>query len=124
MCWRAHWIHPIHKRKSRADAKKYRGVHLTSQLSKVVERVIDTVLIPWVERGVLPGPNQHAYAERRNYKDTLIVNVCNWILSTEQLYVLRVYGSDVAGAAGRVECEKLGQKLRVSGLRLKLPPFL
>ena len=81
-------------------------------------------MITWVERGVLLGPNQHAYAERRSYKDTLIVNVCNWILSTEQRYLLRVYGSDVAGAAGRVDREKLGQKLRVPGFNPKVTDFI
>ena len=44
LCWRTHWIHPLHKRKSRADAKNCRGVHLTTQLSKVVERVIGVCL--------------------------------------------------------------------------------
>ena len=48
-CWRTHWAHGIHKRKSRADAKNYRGVHLTAQLSKVVEREIGSVFIPWAE---------------------------------------------------------------------------
>ena len=31
-CWRQHWVHPIQKRKSKADANNYRGVHLTPQL--------------------------------------------------------------------------------------------
>ena len=120
----AHWIHPLHKRKSRADAKNYRGVHLTSQLSKVVERVIGTVFILWAERSVLPGPNQYAYAKGRSYKDTLIVNVCSWILSMEQWYLVGVYCSDVAGAFDRVDRERLGQKLRVSGLNPKVTDFL
>ena len=39
-CWRQHLVHLIHKRKSTAVANNYRGVHLTSQLPKVVERAI------------------------------------------------------------------------------------
>lgn len=39
-CWRTHWIHAIQKRKSRVDAKNYRGGHLTPQLPKVVERAL------------------------------------------------------------------------------------
>ena len=62
-CWRTHWVHAIHKRKSRADANKYRGVHLTAQLSKVVERAIGCLFIPWAEAHDLYGPCQFAYGK-------------------------------------------------------------
>ena len=35
--WRLHWIHPLYKKKSRADPGNYRGIHLTAQISKVIE---------------------------------------------------------------------------------------
>ena len=38
--WRFHRIVPLYKRKARSDPGNYRGVHLTTQLSKVVERVV------------------------------------------------------------------------------------
>ena len=38
--WMIHWVVPLFKRKSVYDAANYRGIHLTSQISKVVERVI------------------------------------------------------------------------------------
>ena len=40
--WRVHWIVMLHKRQSIYDPKNYRGVHLTAQLSKVVERILTT----------------------------------------------------------------------------------
>ena len=45
-CWRTHWVHSIFKKGSRAEAKNYRGVHLTPQLSKVVERTVGSLLVP------------------------------------------------------------------------------
>ena len=37
--WSSHWVAPIFKRGSVHDPGKYRGVHLTSVVSKVVERL-------------------------------------------------------------------------------------
>ena len=88
VCWRSHWVHALFKRKSRVDTKHYRGVHLTAQMSKVVERTIGTVWIPWSEKNLLQGPNQYAYCKVRGYKDTLTVNVCNWIWLMEQGYMV------------------------------------
>ena len=38
--WLTHWIHQLFKKKSRADGNNYRGVHLTSQISKFIERSV------------------------------------------------------------------------------------
>ena len=124
LCWRMHWIHGLYKRKSRADANNYRGVHLTTQLSKVVERAIGAVFIPWAESNLLQGPNQYAYSKGRSFHDTLLVNVCSWILAMEQGWLVGVYCSDVAGAFDRVDCERLCEKLRVSGLHPQIIAFL
>ena len=123
-CWRTHWIHAIHKRKSRADARNYRGVHLTAQLSKVVERAVGTVFIPWAESNDLYGPNQYAYSKGKSYKDTLAVNVCNWLLKMERGFLVGLYCSDVSGAFDRVEKDRLGQKLRATGLHPLAVAFL
>ncbi len=124
LCWRTHWVHPLHKRKSRADANNYRGVHLTAQLSKIVERAIGSVFIPWAENMELYGPNQYAYAKGKGHKDTLTVNVCSWILAMEQGQMVGLYCSDVSGAFDRVERDRLCEKLRVSGLHPKVVAFL
>ena len=56
--WRTHWVIPIHKRKAKADPANYRGVHLTSQLSKVMERLLGNFLLPFLSRTGAFGPNQ------------------------------------------------------------------
>ena len=35
--WREHWIVPLYKKKSVYNPSNYRGIHLTAQLSKVIE---------------------------------------------------------------------------------------
>ena len=38
--WKYHWLFPLFKRGVRSDCSNYRGLHLTSQLSKYMERFI------------------------------------------------------------------------------------
>ena len=107
LCWRTHWVHAIHKRKSRADAKNYRGVHLTAQLSNVVERALGTTFLPWMDSSGMFGPNQFAYRKGRGYKDTLCVNVCEWLLQLEKGFLVALFCSDVSGAFDRVDQQRL-----------------
>ena len=55
-CWCEHWICPLHKKRSVVDPDNYRGIHLTAQLSKVVERFVGTLFIPRLERVGAFGP--------------------------------------------------------------------
>ena len=43
--WTSHWIIPRYKKNSVYDASNYRGVHLTAQLSKVMERVLGALFM-------------------------------------------------------------------------------
>ena len=38
--WKRHWLFPLYKKRSKSEANNYRGIHLTSQLSKVAERCL------------------------------------------------------------------------------------
>ena len=124
MCWRTHWIHALYKRKSRAKGTNYRGIHLTAQLSKVVERTLGTVFIPWAEANELYGPHQYAYSKGKGYRDTLAVNVCNWLLLMERGFMVGLYCSDVSGAFDRVERDRLCAKLSSSGLHPRVVAVL
>jgi hypothetical protein len=64
--WRVHWILPLHKRKSRSVPGNYRGIHLTSQLSKVVERFVGKLFLPRVQALDFFGPRQFAYSSGRS----------------------------------------------------------
>ena len=123
-CWRLHWIHGIHKRGPKAQGKNYRGVHLTAQLSKVVERAVSKLVLPWLECTEAYGPNQYAYSKGKSYKDVLAVNVAHWLLLLEQGFAVGVYCSDVSGAFDRVWRERLGEKLDRLGLHDDAKGFL
>ncbi len=114
-CWRQHWIHPLHKRKSKADPRNYRGVHLTPQLAKVVERTIGQTFVPWLGDNAF-GEHQYAYCAGKSHRDVLAVNVCSWILLLEDGHTVGLYCRDVSGAFDRVDRERMPLKLRSSGL--------
>ena len=114
--WRLHWIHPIFKRKSRAAPENYRGVHLTSQLSKVCERVIISILRPWLDF----GSNQFAYTPERGHRDALLFNLMQWLLWLEDGKQIGLYCSDVSGAFDKVCRARLCRKLKL----LKMPKKL
>ena len=44
--WKVHWICAIHKKKSVCDPNNYRGLQITSQLSKAMERFLASKFLP------------------------------------------------------------------------------
>ena len=59
-------------------ATNYRGIHLTAQLSKVVERMIKRLFEPYLERTIGFGPNQFAYRAKRGARDAIALLMMEW----------------------------------------------
>ena len=59
--WREHWIVLLYKRKSVYDPNNYICIHLTSQISKVAERVIAALFVPQLICSGAFGRNQFEY---------------------------------------------------------------
>lgn len=114
--WRSHWVVPLHKRWSRHVGDHYRGVHLTSQLSKVLERVLGLSFLPFLHAGVAFGPHQFAYVPGRGARDATAYLVMTWIRGFDALRKFGLYCSDVSGAFDKVSRQRLMSKLRAKGL--------
>ena len=54
--WRLHWIVALHKKLSVYNPLNYRGIHLTAQLSKVVERILHSLILPYIDATGAFGP--------------------------------------------------------------------
>ena len=80
---RFHRIVPLYKRKARSDAANYRGVHLTAQLSKVVERVVGRMFLGKFQRDGAFGERQFAYSVGRGHRDALALSVLSWLSSLD-----------------------------------------
>ena len=64
LMWLIHWIVPLFKKGVIFDPGKYRGIHLTAQLSKVVERIIGNKLNAYLAASLAFGENQFAYSRK------------------------------------------------------------
>jgi hypothetical protein len=115
-CWELHWLFPLHKKKAKSEPLNYRGIHLTSQLSKVVERVLGKFVQPFLQQSGAFGPRQFAYMKQRGAKDALALNAIQWILWISTGQRVGLYCSDVSGAFDRVSTSRLMQKLEAKGI--------
>ena len=106
------------------DPANYRGVHLTAQLSKVMERLLGSFFLPYLLNTGAFGENQFAYSKQRGCKDLLALNTLEWIWQLHQGRKVALYCSDVSGAFDKVSTEKLVAKLKHKGVREPLLKLL
>ena len=118
--WREHWIVPIHKRKIVFLGSNYRGVHITSQLSKAIERLLQRLYAPFLADSIAFGPNQFAYAKGKGARDAVALLVLTWLLGFDNKKKFVLYCSDVTGAFDRVRKELMEKKLNAKGVHPKV----
>ena len=123
-CWRNHYIVPLYKKKAKSDPNNYRGVHLTSQISKVAERIVGHLFLPKLQAAGMFGMKQFAYSAKRSHQDALALSVLTWLIHLERGCMVALYCSDVSGAFDRVCEQRLGTKLDRSGLHPRILRFL
>ena len=122
--WRQHWVTPLFKKKSVYHPGNYRGIHLTAQLSKVVERLLKLLYDPYLSSTSAFGPNQFAYSVGRGARDALALLVLTWVKALGEARKIGVYCSDVSGAFDRVRMERLVAKLKSKGLHPQIVTVL
>ena len=122
--WKFHWVYPLYKRKCKGNPGNYRGIHLTAQVSKVVERTIGELFLPFLEIINAAGPNQFAYRKNRGFRDALAFNLMVWIFLLRTGHKIALYCSDVSGAFDRLSTERLLAKLQYSGVHSKIMEVL
>ena len=114
--WRLHWIIPLFKRGSPSIPRNYRGVHLTSIVSKIAERILTEPVFQFIERQGILGESQFAYRKRHSFMDVLAVLTVTWLQAICHHKKVGIYCSDIAGAFDRVMTAILLYKLRCYGV--------
>ena len=114
------WVVPLFKRKSVFDPGNYRGIDLTSQISKVAERVIACLFVPQLISTGACGRNQFAYMPERGARDALAQLVLTWISLFGNNRKIVVYCSDVSGAFDNVNSRRLLRKLCARGVPMEM----
>ena len=72
MIWKIHWICAIHKKKSVYDPANYRGLQITTQLSKAMERFLASKFLPDLITLGAYGINQFAYRPEHGARDAIL----------------------------------------------------
>ena len=114
--WMVHWIVPLFKKGTVFTPGNYRGIHLTPQISKAMERFLGLMIAPYMSAPVCIGHNQFAYQKARGARDALAFMVITWIQGFNDKRKFSVYCSDVSGAFDRVSRKRLMDKLRAKGV--------
>ena len=122
--WRVHWLVPLYKHGSVHNAGKYRGIHLTTVLSKTVERVIGMQLVSFFRRSNAYGSSQWAYRPGHSCRDLVTLLVAKWILAFHAALKVCIFLSDISGAFDRVSVEILLKKCRRAGVSSVMLSFL
>ena len=122
--WALHWVVPLHKKKETFLCNNYRGIHLTSQLSKAMERLLGERWTPEAASDRSAGENQFAYRKKRGSRDLLAHASMQWIMALRMKQKVAVYLSDVSGAFDKVEAQRLMQKLEASDVDPKMLPVI
>ena len=120
-CWRYHWILPLYKKKSVFNPLNYRGIQLTPQISKAMERFIGRLFLPKLRSictrtGAAFGENQYAYRPGHGARDEILYLVCTWLLAFARAAKTGLYCSDVSGAFDHVDASRLCGKLLSLGI--------
>ena len=114
--WLLHWVVPLYKQKAAWCAANYRGVHVTAQLAKAAERLLQRSFGTFLYSAPVAGVNQFAYKPERGARDVLALLVLTWVEGFNDGKKFGVHCADVAGAFDRVRTERLLAKLEHQGV--------
>jgi len=105
------------------NPSNYRGIHLTSILSKIAERVIGRSLVPFLQTRAF-GPCQWAFSRGLSARDLVTALMMSWILAICTGHKIASYLSDISGAFDRVFRDYMCAKLYAAGVDSRFLNFL
>ncbi len=114
--WKIHRLSPLYKKSAVHKPDNYRGLHLTSVLSKVAERVLNIPFGKFVDVVDAFGASQWAFRKKRGCTDLVLLLICSWLREFQSRRKVGVFLGDISGAFDRVDAEKMVQKLRRIGV--------
>ena len=114
---------PIFKKGAAFLPGNYRGVHLTTVLSKIAERLLGVHLVPFLRRTAF-GQNQWAFTAGLSSRDLVTMLMMSWILAICSGKKVGAFLSDISGAFDKVFKPYLLAKLQGHGVGPEVLNFL
>ena len=122
--WRDGNIMPLHKKGSRKLCSNYRPVTLTSQIVKLLERLVQDQLLTHVQENNIISCHQHGFQQKCSCVSQLLECMNDWTQSYDLGDSTDVIYLDFAKAFDTVAHQRLLAKLDHSGIRGHLLTWL
>lgn len=118
--WKNAEIIPIYKKGQRSLPSNYRPVSLTSQVCKVMERIVKKVLVNHLNTHDLISEHQHGFTSRKSCQSNLLESLEQWSRILDEGKALDVLYLDYQKAFDSVPHKRLVKKLHCYGVRGKI----
>ena len=114
--WKKGTITPIHKGDSRHDASNYRPVTITSQLCRILEKIIKESMLLHLEKNQIITDKQHGFTRKRSCLSNLILNLEEITSRLDTGDILDQIYLDLQKAFDKVPHRRLIYKLKQYGI--------
>ena len=118
--WRRAHITPIFKKGSKVDPTNYRPVSLTSQVIKVLEALIRSKMVKYLDENEIVTSCQHGFIRKKSCFTNLLSVLEDWTSAVDQGYGVDIAYLDFSKAFDSVPHQRLIQKLASYGFSGKL----
>ena len=110
-------VFPLHKKGSKTDANNYRGIFLSSNIGKLIEKLVNKRLVEFLETNDLVAKNQHGFTKGKSTTTAtteLISGILSEITADNTVLVLFI---DFTKAFDSCSHSLLLEKLEAFGVR-------
>ena len=113
--WKFHLIVPVFKKGSAFQPSNYFGVHLTTMLTKIAEKMVGVTLVPMLQKRAF-GKNQWTFTPGLSARDLASMLMMSWILTMCHYKKISCFLNHISGASDRVFKPYLLAKLQYFGV--------
>eukprot|EP00117_Sycon_ciliatum_P010660 scpid33236/ scgid4028/ RNA-directed DNA polymerase from mobile element jockey; Reverse transcriptase len=122
--WKLAHVVPVHKRSSRSLASNYRPISLLTIMSKVMEGIVNTQLVNYLEKHEVLPNSQFGFRRGRGTADILTALQHEWVHTISTGGCVQVLAVDIAGAFDRVSHTGVLYKAKQAGVDGRLLVWL
>ena len=115
--WKIANVVPVHKRDSKSKLKNYRPVSLLCILSKVMESIVNTQVVSFLEKNNIISQYQFGFRSKLGTADLLTALHTEWLQSLANGGAVQVLAIDIAGAFDRVSHVGILAKAEAYGIQ-------
>ena len=118
--WKTARVQPVPKKGSKSIPSNYRPISILSVICKVMEKVINSRILKYLERHKLIHDRQYGFRQQRSTADLLTLVTHSWYKSLELHGESQIVSLDISKAFDKVWHAALLNKLPSYGLPVKL----